>query len=205
MQVPRDASSFFVLRPQKLAGKTPELLICPLAFGDVSGNTASCVNISVSIKQREFVDDTCMRSVLQEGYLLKFHGKACAKHLKIIRSIFSGLFRGIDLAIRFAFDLLLTYTKNSLDFSVHQEVATFRILQEDPIGAVLQDRANALLSLPQFLLGPLPVLNIGVRAVPPYDASFRIAQGYTTCQEPAVRPVGSPVAFFLFIRRSIYH
>src|SRR5260370_21697037 len=106
----------------------PSGLFGSLAFGNVSGNTASCVNISVSIEQREFVDDTRMRSVLEEGYLLKFHGKACAKHLKIIRSIFSGLFSGKDFAIRFAFDLLLAYTKHSLAFSVHQEAAPFRIL-----------------------------------------------------------------------------
>src|ERR1700746_1810017 len=106
----------------------PPRLFGSLAFGNVSGNTASCVNISVSIEQREFVDDTGMRSVLEEGYFLKFHGKACAKHLKIIRLIFSGLLRRKDFAIRFAFDLLLAYTKHSFDFSVHQEVATLRIL-----------------------------------------------------------------------------
>ena len=38
-----------------------------------------------------------------------------------------------------------------------------------------------------------------------YDASFRIAQRYAACQEPTVRPVDAPVAFFLLVGRSIYH
>src|SRR5260370_8140710 len=102
----------------------PPRLFGSLAFRNVSGNTANCVNISVSIEQREFVDDTGMRSVLEEGYLLKFHAKACAKHVKIIRSIFSGLFRRKDFAIRFAFSLLLAFTNPSLHFSVHQHTPT---------------------------------------------------------------------------------
>jgi hypothetical protein len=57
----------------------------------------------------------------------------------------------------------------------------------------------------QLLFGLLSIFNIRVRPVPPHDASFRISQWYATCQEPTVRPVGRPMAFFLFVRRSIHH
>ena len=130
---------------------------------------------------------------------------AFPKHLKVIRSIFSGLLRRKDLAIRFAFDLPLTYAKNSLDFSVHQEVATFRILQEDPIGAELQDGANAILSLPKFLISLLSVFDIGVCPVPTNDPFVIIAQRHTTAQKPTVPAVGSPVAFFLLEGRPLCH
>src|SRR5260370_18868091 len=58
----------------------PPRLFGSLAFGNVIVNTASCVNISVSIEQREFVDDTCIRSVLEKPFLVIFHAKSCATH-----------------------------------------------------------------------------------------------------------------------------
>jgi len=57
----------------------------------------------------------------------------------------------------------------------------------------------------EILFGILAISNIRVRPVPSDYAPFRISQRYSARQEPTVCTVGSPVAFFLFVRSSSGH
>src|SRR5260370_17288821 len=57
----------------------------------------------------------------------------------------------------------------------------------------------------QLLFGMLSSFDIGVRPIPPYDASFGIALWYPACQVPPVGAIPSPMTFLLFVRRSSCH
>src|ERR1043166_8722095 len=58
------------------------------------------------------------------------------------------------------------------------------------------------LTIPELLLRLFAILDIGIRAIPPDDASLIITEGYTSVQIPTISPVYGPVAFFLFVGRS---
>src|SRR6267142_3277373 len=81
-----------------------------------------------------------------------------------------------------------------------------RIREQVPVPTAYVGQALRLgqldLAMLQFFLRPLALLNIGVRAVPPDDASVIITQGHTAVQVPTICPVCGPVAFLLLVGRS---
>ncbi len=132
-----------------------QLLFHPLPFGNISGNPAQGIRLSVSTVQGKLGDNTRVRTIVMYGDFFKFERTSSLKYLEIIGTKRSGLLGRKDVLIRFAHDLLASYMERSFELAIDMEIASFCILQKHHPWTVIENGSESRFTFAEFFLSSL--------------------------------------------------
>jgi hypothetical protein len=136
-------------KQQPIFGKPLPFFVCLFAIGNIRGDAAKGVTVTLGIEQGKFDDQAGMGSVVMQGGFFEFHRRSSFQDVPVITAKGQCLFGWKDFFVGLADELSVGKVEDRLKPSVDLEIASLHILDENQGRAIVHDGPEPLFAFTQ--------------------------------------------------------